>query len=160
MACERRWARSSMTKRSDLADLKRLAALCEARERLAWQEEAAAHRAAEAATHRRVQDEEAVDEAQQRWQRNIESTDFGPELAGALGERLIERVAALEISTHAEAEGQRMLAACEATRRDAGARLRQVREVASACRHKLYRQRDGRELATVEDRLANRWTQA
>jgi hypothetical protein len=149
-----------MARRSALADLKRLAALCEAQERLAWQEEAAAHRAADAATRRRVQDEEAVAEAQQRWQRNIESTDFGPELAGALGEVLIERVAALEIATHGEEEGQRMLAACEATRRDAGARTRQVREVTSAYRHKLHRQRDERELAAVEDRLANRWTQA
>lgn len=149
-----------MAKRSDLADLRQLVALCQARERLAWQEETAAHRAAEAAARRRAQDEEAVDEAQQRWQRTIESPDFGPELAGALGERLIERVAALEIAIHGEEEVQRMLAACEAMRRDAGACTRQIREVTSAYRHTLRRRRDERELAAVEDRLANRWTQA
>ena len=149
-----------MNRASDLIQLKRLIALCDAQHRLAVQEQVHAEDHATMATRRRTESEAAVSEAEQAWQRALSSGMLGPDLAAVAGDMLIVRAGALAASLDREAEARRQLAECEEARGHAQARVRQVEAVTASCRQEMLRRRDERQLAEIEDRTAYRWRRA
>jgi hypothetical protein len=141
----------------DLTSLRRLTSLCDARHRLAVQAQAQAAHDADRATRERLASESAVAQAQQGWQRITESAVLGPDIAAIAGDGLVERARVLAISIDREDGARIALAACEAGRREADARLRQAETVAARCDRLLRRKHEERQLAAIEDRVAYRW---
>lgn len=146
-----------MARSSDLAQLSRLEALCDARHRLAVQGQAHAAQEVRAATHRRMDSEAAVTEAERAWQQAVASGVLGPELATVAGEVLIARAATLTLAIDRETQSERTLEIREEARIEARARSQQIEEVITLCRRKVRRQREERLLAAIEDRTAYRW---
>ncbi|WP_447726059.1 hypothetical protein [Sphingomonas koreensis] len=158
--CVWRRGRFDMARESDLTQFKRLVALCDARHRLAVQEQARAEAHCDAAQRRRTESETAVVEAERFWQRAMTSGLLGPDSAAAAGEALVARAGVLMSSIDREAEARRALANCKDARSEARARLKQVEEVSSLCRREALHRRDELLLAQIEDRIAYRWKRA
>ncbi|MCW4463798.1 hypothetical protein OK349_19000 [Sphingomonas sp. BT-65] len=145
---------------SDLASLKRLTSLCDARHRLAVQAQAQATHDAEHAARERIASESAVTQAQQGWQRIMQSAVLGPEIAAVAGDVLVERARVLANSIDREDGARIALAACEAARREADVRLRQAETVVARRDQLLRRKHEERQLAAIEDRVAYHWRRA
>ena len=145
---------------SDLPSLKRLTSLCDARHRLAVQAQAQAAYDADHAARERAASESAVAHAQQGWQQATQSAVLGPEIAAIAGDMLVDRASALAFAADREDSAWIQLAACDAARREADARLRQAESAAARRDRLLHRKREERQLAAIEDRVAYRWRRA